>query len=184
MNIRLSTESDTAALAAIWRASVRATHDFLLDADFREIDTLVAEHYLPATRVWVALDETGRACGFLGLSGAHVDALFIDPASRGQGAGRRLLAHAESIAGRLRSTSTSRTCRRSVSTATWDSWRWDVRPPMTPVALIRCCTCVRNEPPARHAYKYIWTNWVAFALFLVHHRWVVPASNGPAPDQR
>lgn len=101
MNIRLSTGSDTAALADIWRASVRATHDFLLDADFREIDTLVAEHYLPATRVWVALDETGRACGFLGLSGAHVDALFIDPASRGQGAGRRLLAHAESIAGRL-----------------------------------------------------------------------------------
>lgn len=101
MHIRLSTESDTAVLADIWRASVRATHDFLLDADFREIDTLVAEHYLPATRVWVALDAAGRACGWMGLSGAHVDALFIDPASRGQGVGRRLLAHAESIAGRL-----------------------------------------------------------------------------------
>lgn len=101
MRIRLSTPSDTAVLADLWRASVRATHDFLLDADFREIDTLVSEHYLPATRVWVALDEAGRACGFMGLSGAHVDALFIDPASRGQGTGRRLLAHAESIAGRL-----------------------------------------------------------------------------------
>lgn len=101
MRIRLSTPFDTAVLADIWRASVRATHDFLLEADFREIDTLVSEHYLPATRVWMALDEAGRACGFLGLSGAHVDALFIDPASRGQGAGRRLLAHAESIAGRL-----------------------------------------------------------------------------------
>lgn len=53
--IRLSTESDTAALADIWRASVRATHDFLQDADFREIDTLVAELYLPATRVWVGV---------------------------------------------------------------------------------------------------------------------------------
>ena len=101
MRIRLSTPSDTAVLADIWRASVRATHDFLLEADFREIDTLVSEHYLPATRVWTALDEAGGACGFLGLSGAHVDALFIDPASRGQGAGRRLLAHAQSIAGRL-----------------------------------------------------------------------------------
>lgn len=99
--IRLSTEADTAALADIWRASVRATHDFLLDADFREIDVLVAEHYLPATRVWVALDAAGRACGWMGLSGAHVDALFIDPASRGLGVGRRLLAHAEGIAGRL-----------------------------------------------------------------------------------
>ncbi len=101
MHIRLSTDSDTAALAAIWRASVRATHDFLSESDLREIDTLVAEHYLPANRVWVALDGAGRACGFMGLSGAHVDALFIDPASRGQGAGRRLLAHAGSIAGPL-----------------------------------------------------------------------------------
>lgn len=99
--IRLSTDSDTAALADIWRASVRATHDFLSDADFRAIDVLVAEHYLPATRVWVALDEAGRARGFLGLSGAHVDALFVDPAIRGQGVGRRLLAHAASLAGRL-----------------------------------------------------------------------------------
>lgn len=100
-HIRLSTEADTGDLAGIWRASVRATHDFLRDADFREIDALVSGHYLPATRVWVALDETGRARGFMGLSGAHVDALFIDPESRGQGVGRRLLAHAESIAGRL-----------------------------------------------------------------------------------
>lgn len=100
-HIRLSTASDTAALADIWRASVRATHDFLSEADFREIDTLVAEHYLPATRVWVALDEASRACGFLGLSGAHVDALFIDPASRGHGVGRRLLDHAQALAGPL-----------------------------------------------------------------------------------
>lgn len=99
--IRLSTESDSAALAAIWRAAVRATHDFLSEADFRELDILVAEHYLPATRVWVALDGEGQARGFLGLRGAHVDALFVDPASRGQGLGRILLAHAESIAGRL-----------------------------------------------------------------------------------
>ncbi|KFI07589.1 acetyltransferase [Massilia sp. BSC265] len=99
--IRLSTVSDAAPLADIWRASVRATHDFLSEADFREIEVLVAEHYLPATRVWVALDDAGKARGFLGLSGAHVDALFVDPASRGHGVGRRLLSHAESLAGRL-----------------------------------------------------------------------------------
>ena len=100
-SIRASTASDSAALADIWRASVRATHDFLSESDFREIETLVARHYLPKGGFWVALDPMGTPCGFMGLSGAHVDALFIDPASRGQGVGRRLLAHAEAIAGRL-----------------------------------------------------------------------------------
>jgi putative acetyltransferase len=100
-NIRLSTQSDTAALVAIWRNSVRATHDFLSEQDFREIEVLVAQHYLPATRVWVALDAQARPLGFMGLSEAHVDALFIDPGSRGQGVGRRLLAHGATIAGKL-----------------------------------------------------------------------------------
>jgi len=99
--IRLSVEADTAALAAIWRASVRATHDFLSEEHFREIDVLVSQHYLPATRLWVAQDADGRPRGFMGLSGAHVDALFVDPACRGGGVGRRLLAHAVALAGPL-----------------------------------------------------------------------------------
>lgn len=99
--IRLSNEADTAALAAIWRESVRATHDFLSKEHFREIDVLVSEHYLPATRLWVALDEAGHPRGFMGLSGAHVDALFIDPACRAQGIGRRLLEHAVAVTGPL-----------------------------------------------------------------------------------
>lgn len=100
-SIRLSTASDTAALAAIWRASVRATHDFLSETHFRELDILVSERYLPAASVWVAFDADGSPCGFMGLSGAHVDALFIDPARRAQGVGRRLLAHAAALAGVL-----------------------------------------------------------------------------------
>jgi putative acetyltransferase len=42
-HIRLSTDADTAALADIWRASVRATHDFLSESDLRDIDVLVAQ---------------------------------------------------------------------------------------------------------------------------------------------
>lgn len=100
-SIRLSGKGDAPALAAIWRASVRATHDFLSEEHFREIDILVSEHYLPATPLWVAVDADGRPLGFMGLSGAHVDALFLDPACRGRGIGRRLLAHAAALAGPL-----------------------------------------------------------------------------------
>ena len=100
-SIRLSTDCDTAALAAIWRASVRATHDFLSEHDFREIDRLVSAHYLPATQVWVALDDHHQPRGFMGLTGANVDTLFIDPDCRGLGIGRGLLNHAAAMAGPL-----------------------------------------------------------------------------------
>lgn len=98
--IRLSEAGDVAALADIWRASVRATHDFLSEDHFAEIERLVAQDYLPNAPLWVAVVD-GQPAGFMGLSGAHVDSLFIDPARRGTGLGRAMLAHAGQLAGRL-----------------------------------------------------------------------------------
>lgn len=97
--IRLSHPADTPALTGIWRDAVQATHDFLGAADFREIETLVAEQYIPNASLWVAVDAEGRPLGFLGMTGSHVDSLFIDPARRGQGIGAALMAHAEARAG-------------------------------------------------------------------------------------
>lgn len=83
------TENDQGArwntLHAGWFARVGS---FVAEQDFHEFETLVAEHYLPSTRLWVAVDAAGKPCGFMGLSEAHVDALFIAPATRGQGVGR------------------------------------------------------------------------------------------------
>ncbi|MCD2519582.1 acetyltransferase [Massilia sp. G4R7] len=98
--IRSSTPADATALADIWRASVRATHDFLSEAHFAEIEALVAGHYLPHAPLWV-VEADGCPAGFMGLTGAHVDALFIDPRRRAQGLGRAMIAHAEAQAGKL-----------------------------------------------------------------------------------
>ncbi len=99
--IRLSAPADVPALIDIWRRSVRATHDFLSEQDFIEIDRLVSQDYLPATPVWVAVGEQERPVAFMGLSPGHVDSLFIDPDFRGRGIGREMLAHARTLEGPL-----------------------------------------------------------------------------------
>lgn len=85
--IRPVRPTDAARNLEIWRAAVHATHDFLLPAHLREIDDLVSRH-LAAMVDWVAADEEDRPLGFMATSGAHIDALFIDPAVHGRGLGR------------------------------------------------------------------------------------------------
>ncbi|MFT4090158.1 MAG: acetyltransferase [Asticcacaulis sp.] len=91
--LRLSQPADTPALADIWTRSVRATHHFLDEAAFEEISQIVTKTYLPAAPLWVAEHEGGIA-GFMGLTGPHIDSLFLDPDLRGQGIGRQLVEHA------------------------------------------------------------------------------------------
>ncbi|WP_119679736.1 acetyltransferase [Indioceanicola profundi] len=97
ITIRKSRPSDLSALIDIWRSSVRATHGFLSEAHFREIETVVSEAYLPHADLWVAADGEDRPVGFMGMTGAHVDALFVGAEQRGKGIGRMLLAHAERL---------------------------------------------------------------------------------------
>lgn len=94
MQIRLSSPDDTSALHDIWRSAVLATHHFLSAEDFTQIAQQVADDYLPHSPLWVACGPDGMPLGFLGLTGAEVDTLFIHATARGQGVGRALLAHA------------------------------------------------------------------------------------------
>ena len=104
MTIRRSLPGDLDALVSIWLRSVRATHTFLTEADI--------ESLLPAVRdeldapgdleLWVLGDASGaRPIGFLGLAGADVAALFLDPDHLRRGGGRMLVEHARSLRGRL-----------------------------------------------------------------------------------
>jgi len=80
-------------MVVIWRASVEATHDFLLPGDIEKLDARVRD-FLPRTPLWVATDQHDRPIGFMALSEAQMDSLFIDPAWRGVGVGRALVEHA------------------------------------------------------------------------------------------
>ncbi|MBX8827379.1 acetyltransferase [Ochrobactrum sp. SFR4] len=98
ITIRKSTSSDAPVLSDIWRDSALATHDFLSQNDFKEIEAMVREQYLPNAEVWVA-EDAGKPVGFMGMTDSHIDSLFIAPNLRGKGVGKHMLAHAKSLFG-------------------------------------------------------------------------------------
>lgn len=100
VEFRYAGAADADRLLQIWRASVDATHDFLSPEDRAAIDREV-QAYIPAARLWVGVGEAGKIVGFMGLSGSHMDALFLDPDHRGAGVGRAFVAHAFSLHGEL-----------------------------------------------------------------------------------
>ncbi|WP_067218830.1 acetyltransferase [Stappia indica] len=91
--IRDAGAGESATAIAIWQRAVAATHDFLSPEDFAEIKEMV-RGFLPDVPLTFAVDADGTVAGFMVLSEGHLDALFIDPAAHGQGAGRALVAHA------------------------------------------------------------------------------------------
>src|SRR4051812_44842078 len=96
ISIRTSTPEDSDRAIEIWRASVNATHDFLSEEDRAAIDLEVCD-FLPQTELWLAVDESQRSLGFMILDAPKVEGLFIDPAARGSGVGRALIAHASTF---------------------------------------------------------------------------------------
>jgi putative acetyltransferase len=93
IRIRPSTPADGERAVEIWRAAVDATHDFLSAEDRAAIEAEV-RGFLPSAPLWLAVDDADLPVGFMLLDGTSMEALFIDPAHRGAGVGRALVAHA------------------------------------------------------------------------------------------
>ena len=81
----------TAELLTVWEASVRATHLFLSDAEILQIKEYVPQALQGIAHLIVAEDDAGAAVGFMGIADGRLEMLFLSPAARGQGLGRRLL---------------------------------------------------------------------------------------------
>ncbi|HAH44092.1 acetyltransferase [Gimesia sp.] len=78
----------------VWEASVRATHDFLDEDTIQSLKPLVQEACLECLPVYCVRDESQAVIGFVGVESPKIEALFIDPAWRGNGIGRQLVSYA------------------------------------------------------------------------------------------
>ena len=97
-DIRLARAGDLQELVALWERSVRATHRFLTEDDIVKLRPQVRDALRHGELdLWVLADADDTPMGFLGLVGNDISALFLDPAARNRGAGRRLIAHAQSL---------------------------------------------------------------------------------------
>jgi putative acetyltransferase len=99
-DIRRLRTTDVPVLLGLWERSVRATHDFLSEADIEFYGPLVRDLLSTGTpEFWVASEEGLGPIGFLGVSAHSIEALFLDPDFRGRGWGRRLVEHAQILSG-------------------------------------------------------------------------------------
>ena len=94
--IRRSTKNDVDRVLEIWRDAVDATHHFLSQEDRVAIEAEVVS-FLPGAPLWLAVDDKDRPLGWMLLDEVRMEALFIDPVSRGEGVGRALVRHALSL---------------------------------------------------------------------------------------
>ena len=79
-------------LVDVWERSVRATHTFLSEAEIAEIKPFVPQAIADVETLVVA-EGNGGPVGFMGVQGGRLEMLFLDPATRGNGLGRRILEH-------------------------------------------------------------------------------------------
>jgi putative acetyltransferase len=90
-SLRASRPGEADAILAIWRRSVAATHDFVAPDDLAYFETLIRDRYLPDREFLVAADATDRPIAFMGMTGGHIDTLFVDPEMFGRGIGHVLV---------------------------------------------------------------------------------------------
>ncbi len=85
---------DFSRVLEVWEASVRATHDFVLETDLQLFKPIVRDVLPKMPELTCVRDHKQQVIGFLGFSDGKVEMLFIHPDWRGQGIGKRLLEHA------------------------------------------------------------------------------------------
>ncbi len=85
---------DYARVVEVWEASVRATHAFVTESDIAVIRPLVCDGLPDVPHLLCVRERGGQVAGFMGVEDGKIEMLFVHPAWRGQGIGRRLLSYA------------------------------------------------------------------------------------------
>lgn len=86
--------ADVDRVVEVWEASVRATHQFLKESDVEYFKPFVRDEVQQSAELPCVRDRAGQVVGFLGVEKSKIEMLFVDPAWRGHGIGRRLIEYA------------------------------------------------------------------------------------------
>lgn len=78
-------------LLAVWEASVRATHAFLSEPEIQQIKDYVPQALSSVPHLIVVEEAPGAPAAFMGIDDDRLEMLFLAPAARGKGLGKRLL---------------------------------------------------------------------------------------------
>lgn len=85
---------DFPQVVAVWEASVRASHNFLTEADIQFFKPFVRDALLHMGHLACVRDEAGEVVGFIGVMGHKIEMLFVHPQWQRRGVGRQLLEYA------------------------------------------------------------------------------------------
>lgn len=91
MKLTTPSVADYSALINIWEDSVVATHHFLTASDIARLKPLILEHYFDAVSLQCAVNASNEIVGFVGVSDANVEMLFVAPQASRQGIGKALM---------------------------------------------------------------------------------------------
>lgn len=98
--IREFQTGDLERVAEIWLAANTQAHGFISRAYWEgRLETVRGLLLQAELYVWQA--ESGALQGFIGLSGEHIEGLFVWPPAQGRGIGKALLDRAREAHGRL-----------------------------------------------------------------------------------
>ena len=100
ITIRPSRPDDGPRVVGIWRRAVDATHHFLSPEYRTALDEIVSG-FLPQAPLWLAVNSDDVPLAFMLIDNGHMEALFVDPASRGTGIGAALVRHGLAIHPRM-----------------------------------------------------------------------------------
>jgi putative acetyltransferase len=87
---------DLPGVVDVWEASIRASHECVSEAYIRFFKPLARDELLRLVDLGSVRDTKGTIVGFVGLADGKIEALFVHPAWRRCGIGRRLATYAVS----------------------------------------------------------------------------------------
>jgi len=93
--VEIPSVDDYPRMLEVWEASVRATHQFVMEEKIRLLKNMIVEQRLfEKSDLFCLRDAEGRVSSFAGTSGNSLDMLFLHPDIIGTGAGKILMSYA------------------------------------------------------------------------------------------